>query len=232
MSQRRFDDFNRHASDYRDVHTKNIRISGADSFYFAEFKVKEIMRFEENRKSYCLDLGCGDGTTEVFIDKHFPAVTVEAVDVSQASILEAEKKKLKRASFTVYDGETIPFEDNCFDMVLIASVMHHIAFNLHESLIKETLRVLKPGGRIYIFEHNPLNPFTRYLVKTCAFDRDARLLSHGYCKRLLTGAGYREVNTHFLLFFPRMKWIAPLLRREQSLGWLPLGAQYLCRAIK
>jgi len=214
------------------VHSKNIRISGADSFYYAEFKVKELLRFEENRKSYCLDLGCGDGTTEVFMEKHFPAITIEAIDISQASIHEAEKRKLKRASFTVYDGETIPFEDNCFDMVLIASVMHHIAFDLHESVLKETLRVLKPGGRIYIFEHNPLNPFTRYLVKTCVFDRDARLLGHGYCNKLLTDTGFRNVQTQFLLFFPRKKWLASLLRREKSLGWLPLGAQYLCRAIK
>ncbi len=37
------------------------------------------------------------------------------------------------------------------------------------------MSVLKKKGRVYIFEHNPYNPVTRYLVATCEFDRDAVL---------------------------------------------------------
>lgn len=35
---------------------------------------------------------------------------------------------------------------------------------------------LKQGGHFIIFEHNPVNPVTRHLVKNCPFDADAVLL--------------------------------------------------------
>ena len=41
--------------------------------------------------------------------------------------------------------------------------------------MKEINRVLKLGGRLYFFEHNPWNPFTRFLVRTCPFDKNAQL---------------------------------------------------------
>jgi hypothetical protein len=36
---------------------------------------------------------------------------------------------------------------------------------------------LKEDGHFIIFEHNPINPVTRHLVKNCPFDADAVLLS-------------------------------------------------------
>jgi hypothetical protein len=43
-------DFNNFAKDYRQIHTENVQgISGADSYYFAEYKVKELSRFEKNK---------------------------------------------------------------------------------------------------------------------------------------------------------------------------------------
>ena len=44
MAERSFDDFDAYAKDYRSIHTKNIKMSGADSFYFAEMKDKIKLR--------------------------------------------------------------------------------------------------------------------------------------------------------------------------------------------
>ena len=38
MSERSFDDFDEFANNYRNIHTQNVKLSGADSFYFAEMK--------------------------------------------------------------------------------------------------------------------------------------------------------------------------------------------------
>ena len=36
--------------------------------------------------------------------------------------------------------------------------------------------MLKPGGMLFVFEHNPLNPLTRHAVNTCVFDENAHLI--------------------------------------------------------
>ncbi len=232
MAKRSFDDFDAYANDYRSIHTDNVKLSGADSFYFAEHKVRELLKAEQQPGMKMLDVGCGDGVTELFIQKYFQSWEVEAIDISEKSIERAKEKNISSAHFSLYDGTSIPFPENSFDIVFIAAVLHHVDFALHSSLAKEILRVLKPGGRLYLFEHNPLNPVTRYLVNTCVFDKDAKLLGHNYTNRLLKETSFRNIEKKFILFFPRSGILAKLIKLEDKLGWLPLGGQYMYRAQK
>lgn len=233
MAKRSFDNFDDYANDYRSIHTDNVKISGADSFYFARHKVQQLMQFESStQNARMLDVGCGDGATELFISQYMPYWKVEAIDISEKSIACAKEKKLANAVFSVYDGKNIPFEDNHFDILFIAAVMHHIDFTYHGTVMKEMFRVLKPGGRIYLFEHNPVNPVTRYLVKTCVFDKDAKLLGYNYCNKLLKDARFRNIEKKFILFFPRSGILSNLIKLEEKLGWMPLGGQYMFRAEK
>ena len=58
MQERTFDGFDDFAEDYRNIHTENIKISGADSFYFAEMKVKILQKWENDTALNVLDIGC------------------------------------------------------------------------------------------------------------------------------------------------------------------------------
>ena len=232
MAERSFDDFDKYAGDYRSIHTSNVKWSGADSYYFAEHKVQLMGGYETNQRCRVLDFGCGDGATEVFIQKYFPAMMVEGIDVSEKSIQEASKKNIPRTSFTHYNGHTIPFEDACFDIVFVAAVFHHVRFEHHAQMINEIYRVLKPGGRLYFFEHNPWNPVTRYLVNTCPFDKDAKLLKASYSRKLLEKSAFREIQSKYILFFPRRGILSSLIRHEHKFGWVPFGGQYLLRGVR
>lgn len=232
MDKRTFDDFDGFASDYRAIHTANVRLSGADSFYFAEMKVKLLLSFEDGQKKLLLDLGCGDGTTEFFIQQYFPKWQVKGIDVSEKSIDNAKEKNLPSASFHVYDGINIPEEENNVDIVFVAGVLHHVNYELHSQIMNEIKRVLKPGGRLFLFEHNPVNPVTRHLVNTCIFDKDARLLRSGYTSRLLRSAGLTIKEKQFIIFFPRKGLLSKFIFLEKYLRWLPLGGQYFIHAIK
>ncbi len=232
MTERSFDDFDGYAKDYRSIHTDNIKISGADSFYFAEMKVKLLQQFEENVPLKILDVGCGDGTTEMYMNKYFPLWKLDGIDISQQSIEEAKNKNIFNCNFQTYDGKQIPFPDKSFDIVFMAGVLHHINFGLHNDLIKEISRTLKQGGKFYLFEHNPFNPVTTHLVNTCVFDKDAKLLKSDYTIRLLRENNFDIKKKKFIIFFPRKGVLSKLIFLEKYLQWLPLGGQYFIVACK
>ena len=226
--EKSFDNFDEFARDYRDIHNENIRLTGADSHYFSEFKVKWLRGYYGNKQPACiLDLGAGDGTCLSYFRSYFPEASLYGIDVSEKSIEEAQLKEIPDTTLLAYNGTAIPFEANKFDCILVATVMHHIRFELHPALMKEALRVLKPGGRIFIVEHNPWNPVTRHMVNTCPFDEDAVLLSPVYSRSLLKSAGFSGVKNHFTLFFPRGGVFRMLHFLEQYLEGVPIGGQYV-----
>lgn len=227
MPERKFDQFDQFAEDYRLVHTENIKISGADSHYFAEMKVKWLTRFEQNKPLRILDLGCGDGATAYYFQQHFPSWKTSGIDISSKSIEVAKERKLPNCDFVVYNGETIPYEEGTFDLVFVAGVFHHVDFSHHQRLAAEIYRVMKDNARLYLFEHNPLNPLTRYLVNTCVFDRDAKLLKSTYAFALFKRSNFTAIRKKFIIFFPRKGWLSKLIFLEKYLESIPFGGQYV-----
>jgi ubiquinone/menaquinone biosynthesis C-methylase UbiE len=233
MNERKEQNFDVFAETYRAAHTQNIKyISGTDSYYFAEYKVKELQKFEESKSLTVLDLGCGDGVTEIFFEKYFSQFKIQGIDISPKSIEEAQKKQLSNASFQLYDGLQIPYGNESFDIVFVAGVLHHIDSADHQKVVDEIFRVLKPGGRLYLFEHNPFNPLTRYLVNTCEFDEGVKLLYSKECKRLLNNSGFRVKNLIYTIFFPRKRFFNLMIPMEKYLRSIPFGGQYYFRAVK
>jgi len=231
--QRQFDNFDEFAEEYRDIHDNAIKLSGADSDYFSEYKIVELTKTENTKAAFnLLDFGCGDGNSCVYFKRHFPNVTINGIDVSEESIRQAQAKEIANASFQPFDGLKIPYANDTFDVVFTSMVFHHIEHDLHEGILNEIRRVLKPNGRFYIFEHNPNNPMTRKVVRECVFDEDAVLLKPNYCKNIINQAGFKDTNINFTIFFPRhrlLKWATGL---EPMLTWLPIGAQYYIKASK
>lgn len=232
MKDRNFDNFDSHVDCYRELHSENIRYTGADSYYFIHHKISLLYDFEKNGKLHFLDLGCGDGMTAKFLKMSFPDFKITGIDISSKSIKKAHQLQLDNSQFLQYDGLRIPFSDQYFERVWVACVFHHIHFLNHSEIAKEIYRVLKPGGRLYFFEHNPWNPITRFFVSTCVFDKNARLLSANYSKKILKEAGFCIRKRKWILFFPRFKWLKRLLNFENKMGRVPLGGQYFIVAEK
>ena len=219
-------EFDQFADDYRDIHSKNIECTGQDSRYFSEFKVKEIKRvFKKRTFDAILDFGCGDGITVECFREHFSS-PITGIDVSEASIEAAKKRNIPHSVFTAYDGHKIPFADQSFDLVYTACVFHHIPSADHVGLLQECRRVLKKGGLLVIFEHNPYNPVTRHIVNTCVFDKDAILIPPGKFSANMKKGGFNRVRTRHVLFMPRWKFLTFLLPLERLFFFIPLGGQY------
>lgn len=233
-----FDDF---AENYREIATKGVKkISGADSSYFGEYKVKIIREDLRGRAGggitkqhmRVLDLGCGDGLSSVFFRKYFKNVQYTGIDVSKESIRQAQKLAGRNVRFLVYDGKRIPYAENTFDVILAACVLHHVPQEEHRNLLEECRRVMKENGSTYVFEHNPVNPVTRKIVKDCVFDADAVLVKPRKLKKNLRRAGFTDVKVSYTIFFPRKGFFQKLLPLEKLLVWLPLGGQYYVKCTK
>ena len=231
--QRDFDNFDEFAEGYRETHNKAIVLSGANSDYFSEYKILELLNFEDASKPLkILDFGCGDGNSSVYLRKYFPNATIVGIDVSEESIKQAEKKELPNTTFSAFNGEKIPFNNDEFDLVFTSMVFHHIEHHLHAAILLEIKRILKQGGRFYNFEHNPNNPLTRKVVNECEFDKDAVLLKPGYHKKLVINSGLSLKEIKYTIFFPRHKLFKVFHFTEKLLSWVPIGAQYFIRAVK
>jgi SAM-dependent methyltransferase len=221
---RQFDNFDEFADQYRAIHNENIKSTGADSDYFAEYKILELKKHIQSDSFTFLDYGCGDGQIFKFFTKHFPNANYIGIDISEDSIKKAQLK-FPEGQFIVFDGINIP-ENIQFNIVFISCVLHHINHNLHESILSNIRHHLAENGKIVIFEHNPLNPVTVKIVNECVFDEDAVLLKHFYLKKVLAKTGFKNTQINFTLFFPRHKIFSILHPLEYFLRFIPLGGQY------
>jgi ubiquinone/menaquinone biosynthesis C-methylase UbiE len=100
-----------------------------------------------NQPGNYLDAGCGFGQWSLSASLFFGNVT--GIDVSKERI-EAAKKLAKNYNNVRFLQGTIcklPFDDETFDYVFSYSVIYYTNV---DKAIKELVRVLKPGGKIYI----------------------------------------------------------------------------------
>ena len=128
------------------------------------------------------------------------------------------------------DGARTPFADRQFDVVTISAVLHHVPVAERPAVYRELGRLLKPGGRLYVFEHNPRNPLVRYVVARTPIDENAILLDAREIRHGLLDAARYELETDYLMFMP--PGVALLRPVDRALAWLPLGAQYVVAARK
>ncbi len=113
-----------------------------------------------------LELGCGTGFFLLNLMQAGIADKGSVTDLSPGMV----KVALRNAEHLgldvdgrVADAETIPYDDNTFDLVVGHAVLHHIP-DVEQSL-REVLRVLKPGGR-FVFAGEPTtvgNFYARWL---------------------------------------------------------------------
>ena len=222
-------EFDRFALDYGSVLEHHTRIGGEKTGYFARYKVQtvrdDVGSIESAHIRRILDFGCGVGQSIPYFRELFPASKLLGFDVSEDSIAIARASYATEAAFTCSrEGQRLEIEDESIDLVFTACVLHHIPHAQHPEILKELWRVLKPGGKLFIFEHNPLNPLTVKIVNECPFDKNAVLIGSGVMRGRLITAGFAKTRISYCLFVPG--WLRMVRFIESFLKWCPAGAQY------
>jgi SAM-dependent methyltransferase len=151
---------------------------------------------------------------------------VVGIDTSGRSLEVARKTLGSKARF--YSLGEYDAQGNA-NLVFCNGVFHHIPPSDRANAVKYLHSCLKPGGLLALWENNPWNPGTRYVMSRIPFDRDAIVLSPPESRRLVKAAGFEVLRTDYLFIFPHfLRWLRTL---EPHLSLLPIGGQYeiLCR---
>ncbi|HYX69293.1 MAG TPA: class I SAM-dependent methyltransferase [Terriglobales bacterium] len=213
--------FDRFAHNYEQVLDDAVALSGEKGEYFTSVKAQYLRRMlGADFRGRVLDYGCGVGLLAGLIRACLPGTRVDGFDVSRQSIDRIAPELQTQGIFT----DRAEMIGRGYDGIVVSNVLHHVPVGEREALVRNLAGRLAERGRLVIFEHNPMNPLTRWVVKHCAFDDDAILLWPGEPRGYFRAAGLRLVRRDYLVFFPRL--LSGLRRLEPGLRWLPLGAQY------
>ena len=230
-------EFDKHAASYDGGLDNPVKKALGDADSFIAVKARGLLRHEPGLTQgglSLLDYGCGAGDLMRVLAGTGARARFMGCDVSAGMLAEAARRWPAGLEpvpgLEPQDGARTPFADNQFDVAVISAVLHHVPPAERPAVYGELGRVLKPGGRIYVFEHNPRNPLVRYVIARTPIDANAILLDAREVRQGLQEAGRYQLTTDYLMFMPPgMAFLAPV---DRALAWLPLGAQYAVTARK
>lgn len=107
---------------------------------------KIIALLDLPKNAVLLDAGGGTGRLASHLLPHVEELVLS--DLSFSMLREACDKPLPYVVQAA--SHCLPFPDEYFDRILVVDALHH--FDHQEEVIKDLLRVLKPGGRLLIEE--------------------------------------------------------------------------------
>lgn len=165
-----------------------VRLMGFDSV-----RRELVSRANIEAGQRILDIGCGTGTLVVKLKRQYTAAQVVGLD-PDAKALQRAHIKAARAGVSVEleqgFADELPYQSESFDRVFSSFMFHHLNTQERENMLREVLRVLKPGGSFHLVD------FTVADASHSLFDRLFR--SHAQMKdnsderilELLSGTGF------------------------------------------
>ncbi|MDD4477359.1 MAG: methyltransferase domain-containing protein [Patescibacteria group bacterium] len=160
-------------------------------------KIKKIVsaNIDFNNKKV-LDIGCGNGTTLIYLKKFYNIVGV-GIDISQ-QVINDLKKNISDSSLSFLKGDhrnLNVFKNNQFDIILSFGVLEH--FDEYGLALAEARRVLKQNGKLiliqpHLFSFGVIQELLLRLAGKWKFGNQKNF-SCFYYKKLLREAGYKNI---------------------------------------
>ena len=119
--------------------------------------LNELEKSRIEQMQSILDLACGPGAWVLDIAYEYPDTLVTGVDISRSMIgygeALAREQNLHNAAFQVMNVmEPLEFPDNSFDLVNARAMFGFLSRADWPKLVKECMRILKPGGILRLTE--------------------------------------------------------------------------------
>lgn len=131
-----------------------------------QFHLETSMEAEACRGKLILDAGCGNGQLTDRLGQL--GATVIGIDYS-ASVFQAEQhRKSPNVHFVQGDLQAPPFGVDTFDLIISNGVLHHTPSTY--VTFREVAKLVKAGGRFYLWLYRKPGSFIKRHVRNPAFD--------------------------------------------------------------
>lgn len=149
-----------------------------------------------------LEVGCATGNIAISFKKKEGSFNYTGIDIDSVAIQRAKNKKMGDN----FQFECIKFSEftkqskQKFDCILLAGFFHHIDDELCVEMIKDSMKVLEKGGKVFIID--PLKPekSSPFLVKFYAkfLEKGIYLRNENAFKKLLKRANLDPEHACFV----------------------------------
>ena len=123
---------------------------GPENNYCGDTLLNYLRPFDPKRRPRrILDLGCAIGNSTVPWAKAFPDAEVHGIDLAAPCLRYGHLRANtlgQSIHFSQQNAEYLNYEDNFFDIVSSALLLHETSRSAVGRILQETYRVLKPGG--------------------------------------------------------------------------------------
>jgi len=144
-----------------------------------------------------LDQGAGTGTLTVMIKQACPGADVVGLD-GDPGVLTIARDKATAAGVAIrFDqglAASLPYDDGAFDRVLSSLMLHHLTTEDKRRTLRETWRVLRPGGELHVLDFGPPQNTLAWLI-SLIFRRLERTADNiaGRLPSMFRQAGFADV---------------------------------------
>jgi len=160
-----------------------------------------------------LDVGCEAGYISLEMMKR--GGDVVAFDICLPALLSFKRKLINRKINNIplqAIAQQMPFKDNIFDYVVATEVIEHMPYV--DVCIEEMIRVLKPGGRLFItFPNEGLRkltyPFARLFGINTSVEEHVTLFSYSFKEIVRICRKYGRIKKMYSwpLLFPLTRFV-------------------------
>lgn len=175
--------------------------------YTRPHKAELVKRVITRDGDSILDVACGNGALLGALSKKANTLAF-GVDLSK-NMIAAAKERHPDCTFAVSPCVPLPFAQESMDVITVSCAFHH--FEDPRAFADECMRVLKPGGVVYLAEPF-FSPIVRWLANTVWFpfskSGDVKVYSLQELRAIFEAAGFRGVETDTegtVLFFSARK---------------------------
>lgn len=147
-----------------------------------------------------LDVGCGTGG----LASRLAGMGYQVVGLDASiGMLDVLSRRGGATGIAGY-GQCLPFLAGTFNLVVTVAALHHIAeAGKVSATLTEMYRVLRPGGTLIVWDHNPLNPYWPLLIRRVPQDSgEERLIPRREIVEALGRAGATVTDALRLGFTP------------------------------
>jgi len=181
--QQYFEDSGFYNFGYWNSHAKSQREA-------SEALVDHLIDKIPNKEGRILDVACGPGGTTKRLLRSYAQDMITGINVSQAQIAEA-RKRAPGCTFHVMDATRLDFPEAQFDAVICVEAAFH--FNTRDTFLRESLRVLKPGGSL-VLSDMLLCKFFRPFAELAKIPRANLVASIAEFRSHLAAAGFEAID--------------------------------------